>query len=137
MIKKIFILFKIFRKLALSDALKVISKFHRPPVIIKIFLILFSISFSKNNFKFSKLSDEEKLCSSIQEMGTTFIKLGQFLSTRPDIIGENLSTQLEKLQDRLPPFSTHEAKEIIKKNLGNEIFDRIINFGEPIKAKNT
>ena len=54
-----------------------------------------------------------------KEMGTTFIKLGQFLSTRPDIIGENLSTQLEKLQDRLPPFSTYEAKEIIKKNLGN------------------
>jgi ubiquinone biosynthesis protein len=67
-------------------------------------------------------------------MGTTFIKLGQFLSTRPDIIGEDLSTQLEKLQDRLPPFSTYEAKEIIKKNLGSKIFDSIINFGEPIAA---
>ena len=115
MIKKLFILFKIARKLALSDALKVISKFHQPPLIIKIFLNLFSISFSKNKYQSNKLTDEEKLCASIQEMGTTFIKLGQFLSTRPDIIGENLSTQLEKLQDRLPPFSTHEAKEIIKK----------------------
>ena len=47
MIKKLFILFKIARKLALSDALKVISKFHQPPFIIKIFLNLFSISFSK------------------------------------------------------------------------------------------
>ncbi len=134
MIKKLFILFKIARKLALSDALKVISKFHQPPLIIKIFLGLFSISFSKNNYQSNRLTSEEKLCASIQEMGTTFIKLGQFLSTRPDIIGEDLSTQLEKLQDRLPPFSTYEAKEIIKKNLGNEIFDSIINFGEPIAA---
>ena len=100
MIKKLFILFRIARKLALSDALKVISKFHQPPLTIKIFLSLFSISFSKNNYQSNKLTEEEKLCTSIQEMGTTFIKLGQFLSTRPDIIGEDLSTQLEKLQDR-------------------------------------
>ena len=115
MIKKIFILFQIARKLALSDALKIVSKFHQPPLIIKIILSLFSISFSKNNYQSKKLTDEEKLCLSIQKMGTTFIKLGQFLATRPDIIGENLSYQLEKLQDRLPPFSTYEAKEIIKK----------------------
>ena len=134
MIKKLIILFKIARKLALSDALKVISKFHQPPLIIKIFLNLLSISFSKNNHRSSKSTDEEKLCTSIQGMGTTFIKLGQFLSTRPDIIGEDLSSQLEKLQDRLPPFSTYEAKEIIKKNLGSKIFDSIINFGEPLAA---
>ena len=114
MIKKLIILFKIARKLALSDALKVISKFHQPPLIIKIFVNLFSISFSKNKRQPNKLNDEEKLCASIQEMGTTFIKLGQFLSTRPDIIGEKLSSQLEKLQDRLPPFPTHQAKESIK-----------------------
>ncbi len=134
MIKKLFILFKIARKLALSDALKVISKFHQPPLIIKTFLSLLSISFSKNNNQTNRLSDEEKLCASIEEMGTTFIKLGQFLSTRPDIIGENLSIQLEKLQDRLPPFPTHKANEIIKNNLGKEIFDTIINFGEPVAA---
>ena len=134
MFKKLFILFKIARKLALSDALKVISKQHQPPLIIKILLDLFSISFSKNNYQSNKLNEEEKLCNSIQEMGTTFIKLGQFLSTRPDIIGEDLSLHLETLQDRLPPFSTYEAKKIIKKNLGNEIFDSIINFGDPIAA---
>ncbi len=134
MIKKIIVLIKIARKLALSDALKVISKFHRPPLIIKIFLNILSISFSRNNLKKYDISDEEKLCNSMQEMGTTFIKLGQFLATRPDIIGESLSAQLEKLQDDLPPFSNHEAKEIIKRNLGNKIFDSITNFEEPIAA---
>ena len=34
-------------------------------------------------------------------MGTTFIKLGQFLATRPDIIGEKIAKELEKLQDKL------------------------------------
>ena len=43
-------------------------------------------------------------------MGTTFIKLGQFLSTRPDIIGEDISKELEKLQDKLPPFDLTVAK---------------------------
>ena len=127
MIKKLFILFKIARKLALSDALKVVSKFHKPPLIIKILVSILSISFSKNNNESNKLTDEEKLCTSIQGMGTTFIKLGQFLSTRPDIIGEKLATHFEELQDRLPPFSTNQAKEIVKENLGNKIFDSIID----------
>ena len=48
-------------------------------------------------------------------MGTTFIKLGQFLATRPDIIGEDLSKQLETLQDKLPPFSLSQAKNNISK----------------------
>ena len=61
MIKKLFILFKIARKLALSDALKVISKFHQPPLIIKIFLSILSISFFKNNSQSSKLADEENI----------------------------------------------------------------------------
>ncbi len=134
MLKKLFILLKIARKLALSDALKVISKFHNPPFIIKFFLNLFSITFSKKKYQLNQITDEEKLCNSIQDMGTTFIKLGQFLSTRPDIIGEEISKHLEKLQDRLPPFSKTEAKDIIKKNLGNNIFDIIINFSEPVAA---
>ena len=134
MLKKLFILLKIGRKLALSDALKIVSKFHQPPFLIRILLSLFSISFSNKNYQLKKISDEEKLCNSIQDMGTTFIKLGQFLSTRPDIIGEELSNKLEKLQDRLPPFSKNEAKEIIKKNMGTKIFEKIINFGEPVAA---
>ena len=59
------------------------------------------------------LDDGEQLSRSLESMGTTFIKLGQFLATRPDIIGEELSSKLEKLQDRLPPFSIYEAIDII------------------------
>ena len=80
------------------------------------------------------ISDEERLCKSIQSMGTSFIKLGQFLSTRPDIIGDKLALNLEKLQDRVPPFSTDTAKQILKRNLGEENYNLIINFSEPVAA---
>ena len=133
MIKKIIILFKLARKIALSDALNVISKIQKPPFIINFFFSIFSFSFKKDD-QFQNLSDEEKLCASIQNMGTTFIKLGQFLATRPDIIGENLSNQLEKLQDKLPPFSLQKTNLIIKKNLGEDLYSSIINISEPVAA---
>ena len=133
MIRKILTLFKITRTLALSDALDVIYKFHQPPFLVKFILKAFSISFNKKKIS-SDLSDEERLCNSIQEMGTSFIKLGQFLSTRPDIIGEKLSINLEKLQDRVEPFDTQKAKSILKKNIGEDNFNLILNFSDPVAA---
>ena len=73
-------------------------------------------------------------CNSIQNMGTSFIKLGQFLSTRPDIIGEKLSNKLEKLQDRVPEFPLSEAKEILKKNIGEQNYNLVLNISEPVAA---
>jgi len=134
MIKKIFTLFKIARTLAVSDALKIIYKFHKPPLFVVVFFKIFSLSFNKTNSENMNISDEERLCKSIQSMGTSFIKLGQFLSTRPDIIGDKLSLKLEKLQDRVPPFSTDTAKQILKRNLGEENYNLIINFSEPVAA---
>ena len=134
MITKIIILFKLARRIAKSEAIKVISKTHEPPLLIKIILNVLSFSFSKDSKKELNSSDEERLCNSIENMGTTFIKLGQFLSTRPDIIGKSLSKQLEKLQDRLPPFSTDIAKQTIKNELGEKIINSIINFSEPVAA---
>ena len=67
----------------------------------------------------------------MQQMGTSFIKLGQFLSTRPDIIGTNY-LQLEKLQDRVPPFSKEQALETLKNNIGIDNYNLVINFGDPV-----
>ena len=133
MINKIITLFKIARKLAQSDAMEIISKIHEPPKIIKFFFYLLSFSFS-NQKKISDLNEEQRLCSSIQEMGTTFIKLGQFLSTRPDIIGDEVAKKLEKLQDKLPPFPSEEAKKIMKKELGENNYNSLINISEPVAA---
>ena len=134
MLGKLLTLIKIGRKLALSDALNIFSKYYDIPIPIKVLVSLFSISFISQKDNFKNLSEEERLCNSIQGMGTTFIKLGQFLATRPDIIGNELSQQLEKLQDKLPAFSMVEAKTIIKKNLGDDIFNSLINLSEPVAA---
>ena len=95
------------------------------------FIIGFNFGNKNNN---SNLSAGAKLCNALQEMGTTFIKLGQFLATRPDIIGEDISKELEKLQDKLPAFDLVVAKNILKKELGKENFDQITNISEPIAA---
>jgi ubiquinone biosynthesis protein len=134
MIKKIFTLFKLGRKLAKSDALTIATKFNKPPLAIKMLFNLLSFSFTKNQQVNQNDSEGKRLSNSLQSMGTTFIKLGQFLATRPDIIGEELSKHLENLQDRLPPFPLSQAKEMIKKDLGEETFNLIINLSEPVAA---
>ena len=93
-----------------------------------------SFSFSHKNQIDTNQDEGERLSSSLESMGTTFIKLGQFLATRPDIIGTELSKKLENLQDKLPPFSKHQAKEIIKNDLGNDTYNSIINLSEPVAA---
>ena len=133
MIKKIIILFKLARKIAISDAIMVVSKFHKPPLILKIFFNILSINFSFKKNDIQNLSDEEKLCKSIEGMGTTFIKLGQFLATRPDIISDELSKQLEKLQDKVPAFPTNEAKKILQDELGDS-YKFILNLSDPVAA---
>jgi len=134
MINKIITLFRIARKLSQSDAIKIISKFHEPPKIIKFFFYLLSFSFLNSKNGDNNLNEEQKLCNSIQGMGTTFIKLGQFLSTRPDIIGSEIAKKLENLQDKLPPFSSNEAKNIMKKELGENNYNSLINISEPVAA---
>ena len=88
MFKKIFTLFKLGRKVAKSDILNITSKFQEPPIAIKILFKILSFSFSSKENVDLKKDEGERLSSSLESMGTTFIKLGQFLATRPDIIGE-------------------------------------------------
>ena len=133
MIRKFITLFRLGRKIASSDILEIVSKFQKPPLAITLLFKFLSISFSPKK-KDSNKSEGERLSNSLESMGTTFIKLGQFLATRPDIIGESLSKQLESLQDKLPPFSLTQAKEIIKNDLGQETYDTIINLSEPVAA---
>ena len=104
MFKKLITLFKLGRKVARSDILKITSKFQEPPLIVKVLFKILAFSFSEKRQTDSFQDEGERLSSSLESMGTTFIKLGQFLATRPDIIGEELSKKLENLQDRLPPF---------------------------------
>ena len=134
MIKKIITLFKLGRKVAKSDILNITSKFQEPPLGVKVLFKILSFSFSSKKIMEVGKDEGERLSSSLESMGTTFIKLGQFLATRPDIIGEELSKKLENLQDKLPPFSLTEAKNIIQNDLGEKTYNSIINLSEPVAA---
>ena len=133
MFKKLFMLFKIGRKLSTSGAISSVYEIYNPPIAIKILFFIIGFSFNKKENN-NNLSPGIKLCNALQGMGTTFIKLGQFLATRPDIIGEDIAKELEKLQDKLPPFQLGEAKNILRKELGKENFDKITNFTDSIAA---
>jgi len=134
MIKKLITLFRLGRKVAKSDILSITSKFQEPPLLVKILFKILSFSFSPKKKIDGNGNEGERLSSSLESMGTTFIKLGQFLATRPDIIGEKLSNKLENLQDKLPPFSLLQAREIIKNDLGDDTYNSIINLSDPVAA---
>lgn len=63
----------------------------------------------------------ERLAAALTELGPTFIKLGQALSTRSDLVGEQIAADLAKLQDRLPPFPAEQAVAIIEEQLGKPL----------------
>jgi ubiquinone biosynthesis protein len=133
MLKRIFQLFKIARKLACSGAVDTVDEIYNIPFSIKLFFDMFSVGSSKKLINKTK-KPGEKLCDALEGMGTTFIKLGQFLATRPDIIGETLADDLIKLQDKLPPFELYESKKILKKEIGENLYQSIIELSEPIAA---
>ena len=134
MFKRFITLFRLARKVAKSDILNITSKFKEPPLMVKILFKILSFSFINKKIIDSPKDEGERLSISLESMGTTFIKLGQFLATRPDIIGDELSKKLENLQDKLPPFSQIQAKEIIKNDLGDDTYNSIINLSEPVAA---
>ena len=79
----------------------------------------------------SLLLDDEipvKLRLMLQELGTTFIKLGQLLSTRPDIVGENIANELANLQDDNPAITYEQVKAIVERELNGNIDDLFEDF---------
>ena len=67
-------------------------------------------------------------------LGPAYIKFGQILSTRPDMVGEELSTQLKYLQDKLPPFPIAVAKTMIEAELNVPVDQVFSEFSEPVAA---
>lgn len=70
----------------------------------------------------------------ITALGPAYIKFGQILSTRADVVGTELSDQLRVLQDRLPPFPTETARETIAAELGKPVDELFSEFSEPVAA---
>jgi len=76
--------------------------------------------------KMETLTRAERVRMALEELGPTFIKMGQILSTRPDLLPVEFMKELEKLQDNVPPFAYAQVKDIVETELGaslDEVFE--------------
>ena len=90
--------------------------------------ILFLLLWCGKLFGNKKLSKEVALRKALEELGPIFIKFGQILSTRGDILPAALITELSFLQDRVPPCDNEEIKQIVRQSLGGELSDHFSEF---------
>lgn len=75
-------------------------------------------------------SKGERLAKACERLGPSFIKLGQALSTRADLVGEAIASDLSHLQDSVPPFSAKKARRIIEEQLGDSIENLFSEFDD-------
>jgi ubiquinone biosynthesis protein len=75
-----------------------------------------------------------RVSTALAKLGPSYMKLGQFLATRADVIGPELSDDLRQLQDKAEPFSMAEAREAVERALGGKIEDLFVEFGPPVAA---
>ena len=119
--------FSIARTLARHDALFILETAKIEPLIVTLAGLL--------GRKKSSLPPGRRLAGALQEMGPSFIKLGQMLATRPDLLGEEIASDLSHLQDKLPPFSAKLAIEAIEKELDKPLGELFKSFDEtPVAA---
>jgi ubiquinone biosynthesis protein len=77
----------------------------------------------------------QRLAAALQEIGPAFIKLGQTLATRADLLGDEVAGDLALLQDRLPPFPAAEARALIETEFGCPLADLFLSFDDvPVAA---
>lgn len=78
----------------------------------------------------SQIPRGERLRQALEELGPLFIKFGQILSTRRDLLPDDIAIELARLQDHVHPFPSRIAREIIEKSLGDSIENLFIDFEE-------
>ncbi len=76
----------------------------------------------------------QRLAKAIDRLGPSYVKLGQFLATRPDVVGAEIAADLADLQDRMATFPDREAIEEIEASLGRSIDDLYARFDAPVAA---
>ena len=76
----------------------------------------------------SHLPRGERIRLTLEALGPIFVKFGQVLSTRRDLLPEDIANELAKLQDQVPPFSNEESRCLIEADLGQPIEEVFISF---------
>ncbi len=75
-----------------------------------------------------------RLSAALTRLGPTYVKLGQFLATRPDVVGTDIARDLESLQDKMPPFAQSDAEATVLAALGKPVDAIYARFGPPVAA---
>jgi ubiquinone biosynthesis protein len=79
-------------------------------------------------------ASEARLSTALAKLGPSYVKLGQFLATRPDVVGAALAADLERLQDQMPPFPQAEAEAAIVASFEKPVAAVYASFGTAIAA---
>lgn len=79
-------------------------------------------------------SGAARLAAALTRLGPPYVKLGQFLATRPDVVGQAIANDLESLQDKMPPFPQAEAEAVIREALGKPVGELFTAFGPSVAA---
>lgn len=77
----------------------------------------------------------KRLATALEKLGPAYIKLGQFLATRPDVFGSEVTADLDRLKDKLPPFSNAAARTALSAEFGEQEASQLFpELGEPVAA---
>jgi ubiquinone biosynthesis protein len=76
----------------------------------------------------------DRLANAVARLGPSYVKLGQFLATRPDVVGDDIALDLALLQDSMATFPMSEAVEAIEGSLGRKVSDLYLRLDAPIAA---
>ncbi len=108
--------------LARHDALIGFERLQPPAIVLRVLARL----------KWSNLPSRpgERLAAAFTALGPSFIKLGQALSTRADLVGEEIAADLSDLQDRLAPFPAAAARDTVATELGRPVGDLFVSFDD-------
>ncbi len=121
-LRNIYRLLKIARTLARHDALFVLDKLQVAPAVV--------LAARMVAHRRAAGRPGQRLARAFNEAGPSFIKLGQALSTRTDLLGEEMTADLSDLQDRLPPFSGAEARAAIEAEFGRPLGEMFSDFDD-------
>jgi ubiquinone biosynthesis protein len=76
----------------------------------------------------------ERIAAALTRLGPSYVKLGQFLATRPDIVGRDAAATLGRLRDEMAPFPESEARDLIEKSLGKPVAELFLSLSPPVAA---
>lgn len=116
----------------LNEIIKVLTKYEFGYVTERIKLKN-KIPFTHYSYEYESIEELDatlpsRLRQVLQELGTTYIKLGQTLSTRPDLVGDEIAYELSKLQDDNPPVDYKIMQSIVEEELGSSINELFSSF---------